>query len=188
MAYPFDANYYLQSKLAQLKNTGEKDANGNEYTEASLLQVLNNFELTPQQHYEQFGQFEGLNANPYFNANEYLQAKVRQLNSFNQDGDQWTVKELSDLLTSLNLTPIEHYVRYGALETDANGNYINPSNAFDVNAYFSAKLYQLRDTGETVNGRKGPAITMDDLIGVFKGYGISPVEHYIQYGRVLTKE
>jgi hypothetical protein len=178
-------DYYLQLKLAQLSLKGEKDSGGKEYTQESLLKTFTDTGLTVESHYERFGRDEGLNPNPYFNENEYLSAKLRQLNSINsvdENGNAWTLTSLKAAITAAGLSPAEHYETYGAYETDAEGHYINPSNAFDANAYFAAKLHQTRLSGESVNGHTGDAITMTELIAALKESGMSPVTHYLLYG------
>ena len=186
MSYYFDQKYYLQMKLAQLRGVNMRDERGNAYNEATLLKSFSDAGFsTASAHYEAWGRSEGLNPNPYFDEAEYLQAKTRQVNSLgltNADGKAFTVENVREAIAKNGLTPAEHYERFGAYETDADGNYINPSNAFDANAYFQAKLVQLRSTGETVNGRTGDDITMDDALAGMKASGMSPVTHYILYG------
>jgi hypothetical protein len=179
--YCFDESYYLQSKLAQLKHADAKNAS---YTLDDLKKALQKDNLTAELHYELYGRSEGLNPNAYFNEAEYLAAKVNQLNS--TTGQTWTVGMLKNVLQGYNLSAEEHYARYGAYETDKDGNFINPSNAFDANAYWTAKLGQVRESGENVNGKVGAFITIDDLVQSFKAAGLSPVKHYVQYGHSET--
>ena len=148
MAIFFDESYYLKSKLAQLESVGEKDANGNAYTLDSLKQAISDAGMIPETHYQTYGRTEQLNPNAYFNEAEYLIAKTMQVNSIAQDGrTNWTVDEVKAAIEDIGLTPAEHYEVYGGHETDAKGNLINPSNAFDANAYVAAKLYQLQTSG-----------------------------------------
>ncbi len=185
MPYAFDQDHYLASKLAQLHSAGALDASGAEYTAETLLQAVAAGGMTPQTHYERFGRFEGLNPNAYFNENEYLSAKLKQLQSLGAKdgkGAGYTLDSLKQAITDAGLTPAEHYELYGAYETDAGGRYINPSNAFDANAYFSAKLLQMRKSGATLNSHKGAGITMDDLLSAMRDSDLSPVSHYILYG------
>lgn len=185
MAYYFDETYYLNVKLAQTKATGQKDSDGKDFTVNSLKQALQKSGFTPQSHYENYGAKEGLNPNPYFNESEYLQAKLQQANSLGQtdpSGKPFTLTTLRAAITASGMTPAEHYEQFGAYESDKDGNYINPSNAFDANAYFIAKLAQVRGSGETVNGKTGNDIKVADLVNAIKGAGMSPVTHYSAYG------
>ena len=75
------------------------------------------------------------------------------------------------------MNPAEHYERYGAFEKDVEGHYINPSNAFDANAYYRAKLGQVRRLGEEVAGKTGEGITAEDIVRIFADSGISPIAH-----------
>lgn len=93
----FDQSYYLASKLAQLRSTGEVDADGNAYTMASLTATLAAQGMSPLQHYLQFGRDEGLNPNAWFNESEYLNAKLAQLHSTGEtdaNGDPYTLASL----------------------------------------------------------------------------------------------
>ena len=186
MAYYFVEEYYVASKLAQLKSVNERDPySGDLYTESGLFRAFGEAGLTSQQHYELYGRFEGLNPNPYFNEYEYLFAKLNQLRSIGElyeDGSVYTMETLRAAITRDGMTPLEHYERYGAFETDANGNFINPSNAFDASAYYQVKLDMCRASGETVNGKTGADITLSDVVGAFEAAGLSPVTHYARYG------
>ena len=182
MSYYFPETYYLAAKLAQLKSVNEKDPyTGQFYTYEGLSQALREAGLTPQEHYELYGRHEGLNPNPFFNEVEYLQGKLRQLQS-TEPQNNWTLEKLNAALGDAGLTPVEHYERYGAFETDARGNFINPSNALDAKTYYLAKLDMCRESGETVNGKSGGAITLEDVVHAFKAAELSPIEHFVRYG------
>ena len=184
MSYYFDESYYLAAKLAQLKSADAKDPlTGQYYTAEGLSNTLRNAGLTPQEHYEHHGRHEGLNPNPFFNEAEYLLGKLRQLQS-TEPQNNWTLEKLNDALGNAGLTPLEHYERHGAFETDAGGNFINPSNVFDAKTYYLAKLDMCREDGGTVNGKSGSAISLEDLVHTFEAAGLSPVEHFIQHGAV----
>lgn len=181
----FDPSYYLASKLAQLRSTGEVDADGNAYTMASLTATLAAQGMSPLQHYLQFGRDEGLNPNAWFNESEYLNAKLAQLHSTGEtdaNGDPYTLASLRQAISDAGMTPLEHYEQFGHAETNADGTLINPSNAFDANAYVAAKLYQLQTTGsseeQTAWADKSPA----DVLAALEDASLSPVSHYVQYG------
>ena len=181
----FDQSYYLASKLAQLRSTGEVDADGNAYTMASLTATLAAQGMSPLQHYLQLGRDEGLNPNAWFNESEYLNAKLAQLHSTGEtdaNGDPYTLASLRQAISDAGMTPLEHYEQFGHAETNADGTLINPSNAFDANAYVAAKLYQLQTTGsseeQTAWADKSPA----DVLAALEDASLSPVSHYVQYG------
>lgn len=183
MANYFDESYYLKAKLAQLK--GSTDANGNAWTEASLKSAISDLGMTPEMHYEAFGRGERLNPNPYFNESEYLSAKLKQLESVGDkgpNGNGWTLNSLAKAISDLGLTPAQHYEMVGAYETNANGTLINPSNAFDANAYFSAKLAQMQAKGESLGDKPASALTVAEVVAAVKAAGISPVTHYEAFG------
>ena len=183
MAIFFDESYYLKSKLAQLESVGEKDANGNAYTLDSLKQAISDAGMTPETHYQTYGRTEQLNPNAYFNEAEYLIAKTMQVNSIAQDGrTNWTVDEVKAAIEDIGLTPAEHYEVYGGHETDAKGNLINPSNAFDANAYVAAKLYQLQTSGTEEEKAEWAGKTAADVVAAIAENGMSPVSHYEMFG------
>ena len=71
----FDEDYYLKSKLNQLQLT-EPDANWNM---ASLIKAIADAGFTPLSHFTAYSAQERTSPNPFFNAHEYLEAKLRQL-------------------------------------------------------------------------------------------------------------
>lgn len=185
MATFFDESYYLKSKLAQLKSVGEKDANGNDYTLDTLLKAISDAGMTPETHYQLHGRAEQLNPNAYFNEAEYLQAKLNQLKSVgekDENGNDFTLDTLVKAIEGIGLSVAEHYERFGSHETDANGNLINPSNAFDANAYVVAKLYQLQTSGTDAEKAEWAGKTAADVVAAIAENGMSPVSHYEMFG------
>jgi hypothetical protein len=179
----FDETYYLQSKLAQLKNIGESyHPDGDTWNATNLKAFMLEQGMTPQEHYLRYGRSEGLDPNPYFNEAEYLQAKTDQLNSVQElkpganAFSTWTVADTLKAITDAGMLPVEHYERYGAFETYASGNFINPSNDLDTSAYWSAKLSQLHATEPNGNW------TQAKMVAAFQNAGLSPVSHYMRYG------
>jgi hypothetical protein len=65
---PFKPDAYMQNKVAQLNDIGYQ---GKTWDLASTLDALKEHGLTPQQHYEKYGQYEGVNHyTPYGNSQE----------------------------------------------------------------------------------------------------------------------
>lgn len=189
--YSFDEEHYLQLKLAQLESVCAVDKKGKAYDKAAFLAVLWENGLTLQRHYELFGRAEGLNPNPYFNECEYVAARARQLNSLGEkdaDGAVFTAASVRKSIVAEGLIPVEHYERVGAYATDALGCYVNPSNAFDANAYFAANLLRIWGTNERVNGRVGMDVSMSDLVEAMAASGASPVTHYATRGAAAAVE
>ncbi len=184
MATWFDESYYLKAKLAQLKAVGEKDGNGNDYTLATLKKAIADNGMTPEEHYNAYGRSEGVNPNAYFNEAEYLQAKLEQLHSVNETdahGNPYTLTTLKEAIANIGLTPAEHYELYGSHETNKDGTLINPSNAFDANAYAAAKLHQLQH-GTAEERAAWADKTPADVMDAIRDAGMSPVTHYMTYG------
>ena len=176
MSYFFDEAYYLNAKVSQLKAGGYGD-----YTVSAARTAMESAYGSLRAHYEQTGRSEGLNPNPYFNEYEYLQAKAKQLNSIGHEGrTTWTADAVLKVLQDLGMSAVEHYSQFGCHETDKAGNFINPSNAFDANAYWSAKLYLLR--------RSDPDISLDEVVAAFKDSGFSPISHYAAAGAAEANE
>lgn len=184
MATWFDEAYYLKAKLAQLKATNEKDGNGNDYTLTTLKKAIADNGMTPEEHYNAYGRSEGVNPNAYFNEAEYLQAKLEQLHSVNETdahGNPYTLTTLKEAIANIGLTPAEHYELYGSHETNGDGTLINPSNAFDANAYAAAKLHQLQH-GTAEERAAWADKTPADVMDAIQDAGMSPVTHYMTYG------
>ena len=119
----------------------------------------------------------------YFNATEYMEAKAAQLNSLGADNrTDWSVADVANLFQQAGLTAAQYYQAFGARETDAQGYLVNPSNAFDANAYAVSLLAALAATdGATWAGK-----TAMDVVNAIADAGLSLVDHYQQYGAALA--
>ncbi|MBO4334360.1 MAG: hypothetical protein J5846_00800, partial [Desulfovibrio sp.] len=174
----FDEDYYLESKLAQLASIGQ-----NGWTKKFLVKAINKAGMTVEQHYQKYSTLERTSANHYFNNAEYLEAKLRQLqkNADSKIAKEWANKTADDVAKAIKacgMSVEEHYLKFGCKETDRDGNLINPSNAFDANAYVAAKLAQLQKTDpETWTGK-----TAQDVMDAIAKAGMTPVSHYENYG------
>lgn len=173
--YYFDKTYYLQSKLTALQAAGGPTASGGAWTTDSLLAAIAASGMTPQSHYEAYGRSEGLSPNAYFNEYEYMQSKLRQMQSLEPNAG-WNMKKLEQAFAEAGLIPADHYALYGWKEFDKEGNFLNPSNGFDANGYWSAKLLQLRQTApdDDWNATK--------MLEAFEDANLDPISHYMLYG------
>ena len=181
----FDTEYYLNAKLAQAKSAGETDPSGKPYTLETLQAAITAAGMTPEQHYMLCGRGENLNPNAYFNEAEYLAAKLNALKNNAESKAEWAGKTTADLVRVMadsGMNPAEHYARYGAFETNPDGTLLNPSNAFDANAYYAAKLQQMIVKGETLNGKKPTDLTVAEVVKAVQDAGMSAVSHFLQYG------
>ncbi|PHR01763.1 MAG: hypothetical protein COB32_09900 [Halomonas sp.] len=165
MAISFNEAYYLEQKLAQLQQAGET---GFEST-ADVQAAFAASGLTAEQHYNQFGTAEGLNPSPEFNTDVYLNQKLAQLQADGEEGFETTADVLA-AFQNAGLSPLEHYNQFGAFEA------ISPNNDFNAEFYLEQKLAQLQEAGET--GFE----TTDDVLAAFQAAGLSPLDHYNQFG------
>lgn len=80
------------------------------------------------------------------------------------------------------MIPVTHYEKYGAYEQFPDGSFINPSNGFDANAYYAAKLLHCRHGGFTVMGHTGMDITLEDVVAAMVRDDLPPISHFMEYG------
>ncbi|NKN32895.1 hypothetical protein [Marichromatium bheemlicum] len=169
----FDASYYLSNKLAQLRHHDPFDI----YKDLSveyLEGLMGRAGMTPYQHFLRYGMDEEVNPNAYFNAEEYFEAKVEQLNRDGINGHtDWTVEAAKVYFTLADISAWEHYTRYGAAES------INPSNAFDETAYLKAKAEHLNKHQVGGHSDWDSAAVAE----AFAKVGLNPVEHYLLHGQ-----
>lgn len=163
MAIPawFNEYVYLESKLAQLKASGET-----KYT--NTMQVENAIKAagfaTVYDHFLGYGLVERTNPNEWFNTNEYLAAKAAQLNAA-EGSTSWTADRVALALESAGFkSAYEHFAQWGWKEN------VNPSNNFDVSAYLASKAVQSN-------------LTVDELKVALENAGLDPVAHYVMYGK-----
>ena len=104
----FVPSAYLQNKLTQMQ------ASDPTYTMDQLQTALKDAGLSAWDHYTQFGAAEGLSTSQYFNTNEYLNAKLAQMQATDAS---YTMDQLKADLQAAGLNPIEHYELYGKDES-----------------------------------------------------------------------
>lgn len=157
---------YLASKLAQLIASGETEYE----TTEQVKEAIEAEGFTTFEHFEKFGGEEQTSPNAYFDVAYYLQAKADQLNNHpDEDRDDWTAEEVAEAIAAEGLTPWSHFQAWGWKEG------VNPSDDFNLDAYFADKLQQLIDEGEDYT-------TVKQVKAAFAEAGIDPVAHYYAYG------
>lgn len=107
-----------------------------------------------------------------FDSQFYLGQKLAQLQE--QDAAQygdWTTDDVQNAFDEAGLTAEQHYENYGYIEG------LSPNAQFDSTAYLQDKLAQLQEAGE--DGFE----TIADVANAFQASGLSPLEHYNQYGQ-----
>ena len=100
----FDVNYYMQSKLEQMQKTDPS------YTMAQLENAFDVAGLTAWDHYTQWGFMEGINPSADFNTDEYMQAKLEQMQ---KTDPSYTMEQLDEAFKAADLNPIEHWFDWG---------------------------------------------------------------------------
>lgn len=168
MATPswFESQVYFQNKLEQL---------GPDWDAAKLEAALKDAGYSMDadglyKHFQDWGNAERISPNNLFNVAEYLQAKAEQLNA--EGGDKvWDPASVLAAIEAAGLTVWDHYTQYGMYEG------VNPSNQFDTDAYFAAKLAELQANEPEKNWTK------DSMLDAFKEAGLNPLEHYSLYGK-----
>lgn len=108
----FVVSEYMANKLAQLQ-ADEPDAG---WDMAKLEQAFKDAGLSAWDHYELYGQDEGISPSSLFDTEAYLSAKLAQLQATEPDAGWETVDQVVDAFQAAGLNPIEHYVLYGVNE------------------------------------------------------------------------
>ena len=155
----FDENYYLNSKLIELQQSGQT-----QYT--STVQVYNAIVAagyTPLTHFEAFSLDENTSPSQYFNTFEYLEAKAAQLNA-TQGVTTWTASNTAVALANAGFTnAYDHYAAYGWTEG------VNPSNAFSNDLYIAENA-------------AAAGITVEATELAYQNLGLNPLTQYATFG------
>ncbi|MCG7600467.1 hypothetical protein MHM84_11765 [Halomonas sp. McH1-25] len=104
-----------------------------------------------------------------FDRNFYLEQKLAQLQAAGNT-EYTTTADVLAAFQEAGLTAQAHYEMWGA------GEGLNPSAEFDTQAYLEAKLAQLQEAGYSEYS------TTEQVLAAFQEAGLSPLEHYNQYG------
>lgn len=170
MATPkwFDANVYMQNKLAQLK-AQEPDANWgwdelyDAFRDAGFVGEEGQYE-----HFVKFGAAEEVAPNAYFDADEYYAAKAKQFyeEELKQEftGSEEQIAYVKSLIKNEGMNAWTHYQQFGSAEG------VNPSNAFDAAAYCAAKAAAM-----------GGDWTAEKIADAIANAGMSVLEHYLTF-------
>lgn len=170
MATPkwFDANVYMQNKLAQLK-AQEPDANWgwdelyDAFRDAGFVGEEGQYE-----HFVKFGAAEEVAPNAYFDADEYYAAKAKQYyeEELKQEftGSEEQIANVKNLIKTEGMNAWTHYQQFGSAEG------VNPSNAFDAAAYCAAKAAAM-----------GGDWTAEKIADAIADAGMSVLEHYLTF-------
>ncbi len=174
MATPkwFDESTYFANKANQLKAVNPAKYglwNGSTVRDYFLKNGIDAYT-----HFNENGNAENVSPNSMFNPQQYLQYKADQLNGIQYEGrDNWTVAEVQQVFDAAGLTAWDHYVTAGNTEG------VNPSDKFDVAAYYDAKANQLNKV--KYDDREN--WTADDVKAAFAEAGITALEHYYTSGK-----
>lgn len=162
----FQPAAYFSQKLATL---------GNGWNDLSLRIAFNEagYGTEPEglfEHFQTYGQYEGLSPNGYFSASQYLNYKTLEYYGTKTVTTQ-QVESVRLMMLDSGMTPWQHYLDFGADEG------LNPSASFDAGAYMNAKLALMQASDP--NG----AWTMEKLNKAFDDSGLNALTHYYGYGK-----
>ena len=175
MATPkwFDANAYMQNKLAQLK-AQEPDAGWtldrlyDAFREGGFVGAEGQYE-----HFVKFGAAEEVAPNAYFNANEYYAAKAHEYYGDKFDGSEEQIATVKATIKDAGMNAWTHYQQFGSAEG------VNPSNAFDASDYCAAKAAAMIKAGQ--KAPDGTDWTAEKIAKAIDDAGMSVLEHYLTY-------
>ena len=162
----FDADYYFSKKLEAVK------AQDGSYTSERLSAEFAAAGFSGGEglfnHFSHYGHNEELAPNKFFDAAAYYTAKAAQYYNV-QSVSTEQFQNIQTMIKGAGLSAWTHYDAYGWQEG------LNASNSFDGAKYLDAKLAQMQETD--------PGATMESLKKAFVDAHLSPLEHYLMYGR-----
>ena len=168
MATPafFNYEFYMGAKLVQMQKA---DPEGN-WTMTKLVDAFaqNGFmgEDGAYDHFVQYGAAEEVAPNADFNPSEYYAAKAAQFYGVEPSAvTELQIANVKALINNAGMNAWTHYVQYGSNEG------VNPSNAFDADAYLAAKAAAM-----------GGDWTADSIAKAISDAGMTVLEHYLTYG------
>lgn len=177
MANPkwFDADVYMQNKLAQMQ------ASDPDYSWGDLLEAFAGAGYVGPEgyyaHFVQFGAAEDVAPNAYFDADEYYAAKAKQYyeEELKQEftGSEYQIATVKTLINAEGYNAWTHYQQFGSAEG------VNPSNAFDASDYCAAKAEAMNKAGQ--KAPDGTEWTAEKIAEAIDQAGMSVLEHYLTY-------
>lgn len=177
MATPkwFDAQTYMQNKLAQMQAT-DPDYSWDElydaFRDAGFVGEEGQYE-----HFVKFGAAEEVAPNAYFNADEYYAAKAKQYYEevLKQEftGSEEQIAHVKSLIKNEGMNAWTHYQQFGSAEG------VNPSNAFDASDYCAAKAEAMIKAGQ--KAPDGTDWTAEKIADAIANAGMSVLEHYLTF-------
>lgn len=177
MATPkwFDAQIYMQNKLAQMQAT-DPDYSWDElydaFRDAGFVGEEGQYE-----HFVKFGAAEEVAPNAYFDADEYYAAKAKQYyeEELKQEftGSEEQIANVKNLIKTAGMNAWTHYQQFGSAEG------VDPSNAFDASAYCAAKAEAMNKAGQ--KAPDGTEWTAEKIADAIADAGMSVLEHYMTY-------
>jgi len=131
------------------------------------------------------GGFNSSSSTGTSNASAYAEDKLASLQTDSQTSAEWSGKTAADVQAAFaesGLTPLDHYIQFGADEGVSPGAGFNADfNArYNVPAYLQDKLAALQTNPSTSAEWSGK--TTADVQAAFNESGLTPMEHYIQFG------
>ena len=167
MANPtwFDYEFYMGAKLVQM----QKADPAGDWNMSKLVDAFaqNGFvdEDGAYDHFTQFGAAEEVAPNADFNASEYYAAKAAQFYGVEPSAvTELQIANVKAIINQAGMNAWTHYQQFGSNEG------VNPSNAFDADAYLAAKAVAM-----------GDGWTAEKVAEAIKGNGMTILEHYLQY-------
>jgi len=167
MANPtwFDYEFYMGAKLVQM----QKADPAGDWNMSKLVDAFaqNGFvdEDGAYDHFTQFGAAEDVAPNADFNASEYYAAKAAQFYGVEPSAvNELQIANVKAIINQAGMNAWTHYQQFGSNEG------VNPSNAFDADAYLAAKAVAM-----------GDGWTAEKVAEAIKGNGMTVLEHYLQY-------
>lgn len=177
MANPkwFDADVYMENKLAQMQATDPG------YSWGNLLEAFAGAGYVGPEgyyaHFVQFGAAEDVAPNAYFDADEYYAAKAKQYyeEELKQEftGSEYQIATVKTLINAAGYNAWTHYQQFGSAEG------VNPSNAFDASDYCAAKAEAMNKAGQ--KAPDGTEWTAEKIAEAIEQAGMSVLEHYMTY-------